>query len=715
MELDVSHNGLLLRSESSGVNIHEEPIKRVKLSIDSDTNDWTTSQDSGGISGSSDFFSSSSGGGVPSSPLQSLDDDVFMMSNSFLSIPDVYTAPALSGNTGGRLTSGGSSEFQQTQLPQPMQLSSMQSPKDQQQQQQQHQQSQPDIWYNADGTVISFNSTPLFNSHESTPPASASSNSNVHGRKRSVQQSQTFTTQQQQQQLQLQNSPVVMATLNGKPQQQQQNDLTSTQTLPSLQDLLSSYQRQSSNVSTGSNFSSSSRPHRRESFNIVGGVVLANDVTYSSSHPSPRNIPVAVRARSVHTGPSSSTSSSSSTAAAAVSSHSSHHVSPLAIPVHASGVPCTGDTGDCQSVECVLSNRVTALDVVDEPGDDGTTQPLSPSGGGKGGGNSSGRPKKNKHLMKDRERRAKIKHGVEHLRSLLALGTEAKTDQASIVHYSVTHITKQNDEIDQLKLQLKAATEHLASMKLGGAGNVNDAPKRLSSSMTSSNIGGGVLDDDSAAAAAASVSPIYRQLKESQIGMYRIALTGGILEINGVVEQTSGFHHSALVGRFMCGMPFRWILCQVSSRSCLQSVKQENSILQQMSQQQNYGACMMNDTVTSIHALPTRLHKPQLQPFFPSHCAGLPPLTSTDGGHNNMIAAYAGQQCAHLVAVLSNLPSTQGLKLLCRHRTAFGECLEAIVTVCLLSNSNSAADCIVMLTPQEQRRINNDAIDYADE
>jgi len=60
-----------------------------------------------------------------------------------------------------------------------------------------------------------------------------------------------------------------------------------------------------------------------------------------------------------------------------------------------------------------------------------------------------------KRRLTDKQRRAKIKDGLEHLRSLVALHGNASSDQASIVNSSVDLVQQLVNEREGLKVQLR--------------------------------------------------------------------------------------------------------------------------------------------------------------------------------------------------------------------------------------------------------------------
>ena len=64
-----------------------------------------------------------------------------------------------------------------------------------------------------------------------------------------------------------------------------------------------------------------------------------------------------------------------------------------------------------------------------------------------------------KRRLTDKQRRAKIKDGLEHLRSLVALHGNASSDQASIVNSSVDLVQQLVDERDGLKHELRQAND----------------------------------------------------------------------------------------------------------------------------------------------------------------------------------------------------------------------------------------------------------------
>ena len=64
-----------------------------------------------------------------------------------------------------------------------------------------------------------------------------------------------------------------------------------------------------------------------------------------------------------------------------------------------------------------------------------------------------------KRRLTDKQRRAKIKDGLEHLRSLVALHGNASSDQASIVNSSVDLVQQLVNEREDLKLQLRQASD----------------------------------------------------------------------------------------------------------------------------------------------------------------------------------------------------------------------------------------------------------------
>ena len=70
-----------------------------------------------------------------------------------------------------------------------------------------------------------------------------------------------------------------------------------------------------------------------------------------------------------------------------------------------------------------------------------------------------------KRRLTDKQRRAKIKDGLEHLRSLVALHGNASSDQASIVNSSVDLVQQLVDERESLKHQLRKAGDERVELE----------------------------------------------------------------------------------------------------------------------------------------------------------------------------------------------------------------------------------------------------------
>ena len=87
-----------------------------------------------------------------------------------------------------------------------------------------------------------------------------------------------------------------------------------------------------------------------------------------------------------------------------------------------------------------------------------STSSSSSSSGGAAAGQAGGKKMRKKHIVTDRQRRAKIKDGMEQLRTLLSSHGSFTTDQVSIMMASVQLIQKLRGELSSVK-------QHTAQMK----------------------------------------------------------------------------------------------------------------------------------------------------------------------------------------------------------------------------------------------------------
>ena len=151
--------------------------------------------------------------------------------------------------------------------------------------------------------------------------------------------------------------------------------------------------------------------------------------------------------------------------------------------------------------------------------------------------------KKVKHQMTDRQRRAKIKESMDALKALVPLEPNQKADQATIVASSVTLVQNLKDEVAELrkKLQQMELNSAKEAMKLDSkrqairsvSGVPHQVPQLSNSPFTS----------------------MMASLNGAGVSMWRIGLTGKIIEVNLVFELVSGFSAGEVVGNTPCGPP----------------------------------------------------------------------------------------------------------------------------------------------------------------
>jgi hypothetical protein len=149
--------------------------------------------------------------------------------------------------------------------------------------------------------------------------------------------------------------------------------------------------------------------------------------------------------------------------------------------------------------------------------------------------------KKVKHQLTDRQRRAKIKESMDQLKALVPLEANQKADQATIVASSVQLVQNLKDEVQQLKMklqQLEISHEHEArkaeERKIMLSRMPGHQPPLLSNSPFTS---------------------MMASLNGAGVAMWRIGLTGKIIEVNLVFELVSGFSAREIVGNSPCGPP----------------------------------------------------------------------------------------------------------------------------------------------------------------
>jgi len=204
---------------------------------------------------------------------------------------------------------------------------------------------------------------------------------------------------------------------------------------------------------------------------------------------------------------------------------------------------------------------------------------------------------------------------------------------------------------------------------------------------------------------------IYDQLTNNNICIYCISLDGRCIGVNSVVENVSGFHCSALIGKALCSRPLRWRLFYIPTRNHIQQMmdlagaKCEQRMSPSWKNNESVAGQGFSfegmESITDVNDLPNTLQDSHLLNFCPSKFSIVPPALPYD---SKLVLDTARQQCTHLKSALSKLPPNHGLKLLLRHSTALDEQLEAIATVCVLDTAAHRPGCFIVLAPTETRR-----------
>ena len=450
--------------------------------------------------------------------------------------------------------------------------------------------------------------------------------------------------------------------------QQANDDNVDLDSLPVLNEMTANAQQQ--HISYNNTNSTPINSSRRNDRVPVGGVVLTQESPLNYYSPKSSQ-PSMQRARSVQSSLSNNNHIQPNNTTP-YNQHTNHSLS-----------TCT-DPNTCQSLDCV-SHRVDQLDVnhstSDKKSDSHNDRVATPL--------ISAEPKKNKHLLKDRERRAKIKHGVDHLRSLLEVSADMKTDQSSVIHFACTYITQQNQTIAMLKAKLNNI-------------NSDDNTSKFDTNSTDSNnndMNTGILSSTHI-----NTTQLYRQMNDSNICMYRLSeSTCSIIEVNTVVEHTTGFHSSVLLHKPMCSRPIGWHLYHLPTLSMINTYLQTGRVIKQ-EHVSTLPYTQPADVIHDITQLPINLRSSALSEYFPHACSEVSDQLKPTDSYTIHVAQLQAQ---YLTQTLTQLSSGQGIKLLCRQNTAMNECIESIVTLCLLGHSAQQAGCIVMLQQAQQRMVYN--------
>lgn len=153
--------------------------------------------------------------------------------------------------------------------------------------------------------------------------------------------------------------------------------------------------------------------------------------------------------------------------------------------------------------------------------------------------------KKVKHQLTDRQRRANIKKSMDELKALVPLDTSQKVDQATVVASSVSLIHSMKDEVAQLRAKLQA-------MELSA--EAERAKQERERQLLRSQL----AKQQPQQLPLLSNSPftsLTAALNGAGVSLWRIDLSGKIVEVNLVFELVSGFSAREVCGNSPCGPP----------------------------------------------------------------------------------------------------------------------------------------------------------------
>jgi len=165
--------------------------------------------------------------------------------------------------------------------------------------------------------------------------------------------------------------------------------------------------------------------------------------------------------------------------------------------------------------------------------------------------------KKLKHQLTDRQRRAKIKEGMDALKSLVPLEPNQKADQATIVASSVTLVRDLKDEVRELREKLKQMEIEKREQE--------SKYETKKYALTHHHTGTSQPGRSGSSLSTAPLSSLMASLNGAGVSMWRIGTSGEMLEVNLVFELISGFSAAEVVGQSPCSAPLHGSLSVIPS------------------------------------------------------------------------------------------------------------------------------------------------------
>lgn len=318
-------------------------------------------------------------------------------------------------------------------------------------------------------------------------------------------------------------------------------------------------------------------------------------------------------------------------------------------------------------------------------------------------GNNKGFEKKLKHQQTDRQRRQKIKDGMNSLRDLVVPNTGNKYDQAGLVHASVVHISKLNDELNELRDRIK-------QLELDKQQSTNTTALQCRTSNYTSLCN--------------PLSTLLPVLNAAGVSLMRIALDGRVLEVNMVFEILTGYKNHELVGRTPCHAPLCCALSVVPPQFL--NIFNDTTTAPSHAWSDKFGVNDTNNIPSDIYnntnhppsstITPAEQWNSRYMPGLNDECTltvdndSSSVLSDTKSSHtvsvnNDELDVTSDVAPHYLLQHLQSLPPNHVLKLMNTCRTRDGGQYEYVASMTLIRQSNGLPDYLLSVSAPDSRRV----------